>query len=196
MAHTRLISSGSFSEISTFMPGLKSLMQIATQLRVWWWLLFRKQNCFFFFWKSWSTTLRLILAPLRFGLSSNRRCAVCVEVVKIIFQFPLPCLPGVLIGRCQQEGISLQCVVLRVATDKMEFTTRNSLTFWLPLENERDLRRVLSCWPLVCETDPEKEDISYMFRKLWKVLFTFPWKDQLCNKSGEFETTWFDRENI
>lgn len=34
MAHTRLISSGSFSEISTFMPGLKSLMQIATQLRV------------------------------------------------------------------------------------------------------------------------------------------------------------------
>lgn len=34
MAHTKLISSGSFSEISTFMPGLKSLMQIATQLRV------------------------------------------------------------------------------------------------------------------------------------------------------------------
>lgn len=34
MAYTRLISSGSFSEISTFMPGLKSLMQIATQLRV------------------------------------------------------------------------------------------------------------------------------------------------------------------
>ena len=34
MAHTRLISSGSFSEISTFMPGLKSLMQIATQLRI------------------------------------------------------------------------------------------------------------------------------------------------------------------
>lgn len=34
MAHTRLISSGSFSEISTFMPGLKAMMQIATQLRV------------------------------------------------------------------------------------------------------------------------------------------------------------------
>lgn len=34
MAHTSLISSGSFSEISSFMPGLKSLMQIATQLRV------------------------------------------------------------------------------------------------------------------------------------------------------------------
>ncbi|XP_031552702.1 protein transport protein Sec31A-like [Actinia tenebrosa] len=34
MAHTGLISSGSFSEISSFMPGLKSLMQIATQLRV------------------------------------------------------------------------------------------------------------------------------------------------------------------
>lgn len=34
MAHTNLISSGSFSEISSFMPGLKSLMQIATQLRV------------------------------------------------------------------------------------------------------------------------------------------------------------------
>ena len=34
MAHTSLISSGSFSEISTFMPGLKAMMQIATQLRV------------------------------------------------------------------------------------------------------------------------------------------------------------------
>ncbi|XP_028397312.1 protein transport protein Sec31A-like [Dendronephthya gigantea] len=33
-AYTNLISSGSFSEISTFMPGIKTLMQVATQLRV------------------------------------------------------------------------------------------------------------------------------------------------------------------
>ena len=33
-AYTNLISSGSFSEISSFMPGIKTLMQIATQLRV------------------------------------------------------------------------------------------------------------------------------------------------------------------
>lgn len=33
-AYTSLISSGSFSEISSFMPGIKTLMQIATQLRV------------------------------------------------------------------------------------------------------------------------------------------------------------------
>ena len=33
-AYTNLISSGSFSEISSFMPGIKSLMQVATQLKV------------------------------------------------------------------------------------------------------------------------------------------------------------------
>nr|XP_054773269.1 protein transport protein Sec31A-like isoform X2 [Lytechinus pictus] len=32
--HTRLVTSGNFSEISAFMPGLKVLMQLATQLRV------------------------------------------------------------------------------------------------------------------------------------------------------------------
>jgi protein transport protein SEC31 len=32
--HTKMISTGSFSEISSFMPGLKSLMQLANQLKV------------------------------------------------------------------------------------------------------------------------------------------------------------------
>ena len=34
MVHTRLVSSGNFSEISAFMPGLKVLMQVSMQLRV------------------------------------------------------------------------------------------------------------------------------------------------------------------
>ena len=33
--HTHMITTGNFSEISSFMPGLKTLMQIANQLRVW-----------------------------------------------------------------------------------------------------------------------------------------------------------------
>jgi len=32
--HTRMISTGNFSEISSFMPGLKTLMQVSNQLKV------------------------------------------------------------------------------------------------------------------------------------------------------------------
>jgi len=32
--HTHMVSQGNFSEISAFMPGLKMLMQTATQLQV------------------------------------------------------------------------------------------------------------------------------------------------------------------
>ena len=33
--HTQIVSSSNFSEISAFMPGLKMLLQIASQLRIW-----------------------------------------------------------------------------------------------------------------------------------------------------------------
>lgn len=111
MAHTRLISSGSFSEISTFMPGLKSLMQIATQLRIWWWSLFRK-NCFHTknkLWTSWRTTLILALSRLVLSLPSR------VQVVLKLFvnSSHCPVWMGRLIGGCQQEGWRLQCAAVR-----------------------------------------------------------------------------------